>query len=84
MISDLTSKMPQAGLKNNDGSQYQQVTSPFDYQNNSQLVIANMTNEPSVTQFTDELIEKLPKYLAQGNASLVLFSSYWQMEAILL
>jgi len=72
----------QAGLKNNDGSQYQQVCSPFDYQNNAQLVIAKMSNEPSAPQFTDELIEKLPKYLAQGNASLVLFSSYWQMEKV--
>ena len=72
----------QAGLKNNDGSQYQQVTSPFDYQNNAQLVVAKMVNEPSATQFTDELIEKLPKYLAQGSASLVLFSSYWQMEKV--
>jgi ATP-dependent DNA helicase DinG len=72
----------QAGLKNNDGSQYQQVTSPFDYQNNAQLVVAKMTNEPSATAFTDELIEKLPKYLEQGNASLVLFSSYWQMEKV--
>ena len=72
----------QAGLKNNDGSQYQLASSPFDYQNNAQLIIAQMTNEPSVTQFTDELIEKLPKYLEQGNASLVLFSSYWQMEKV--
>ncbi len=72
----------QAGLKNNDGSQYQQVSSPFDYQNNAQLVVANMNNEPSAAEFTDELIEKLPKYLAQGNASLVLFSSYWQMEKV--
>ena len=72
----------QAGLKNNDGSQYQQVCSPFDYKNNAQLVIAKMTNEPSATQFTDELIEKLPKYLEQGNSSLVLFSSYWQMEKV--
>lgn len=70
----------QVGLKSNDGSQYQQVTSPFDYQNNAQLVVANMANEPSMAEFTDELIKKLPKYLAQGNASLVLFSSYWQME----
>ncbi len=72
----------QAGLKNNDGSQYQQVTSPFDFQNNAQLVIAKMNNEPSANEFTDELIEKLPNYLAQGNASLVLFSSYWQMEKV--
>jgi len=72
----------QAGLRNDDGSQYQQVTSPFDYQNNAQLVVAKMTNEPSAMQFTDELIDKLPKYLEQGSASLVLFSSYWQMEKV--
>jgi len=72
----------QAGLRNDDGSQYQKVTSPFDYQNNAQLVIAKMTNEPSALQFTDELIEKLPKYLEQGSASLVLFSSYWQMQKV--
>jgi len=41
-----------------------------------------MTYEPSAGQFTDELIEKLPKFLAQGRASLVLFSSYWQMEKV--
>lgn len=72
----------QVGLKNNDGSQYQQVTSPFDFQNNAQLVVAKMTFEPSANEFTDELINKLPKYLAQGSASLVLFSSYWQMEKV--
>tara|TARA_B110000208_G_C11792802_1_gene438252 strand:- start:2 stop:2128 length:2127 start_codon:yes stop_codon:yes gene_type:complete len=72
----------QSGLKNNDGSQYQQVNSPFDYQKNAQLVIARMKNEPSAPQFTDELIEKLPQYIEQGRASLVLFSSYWQMEKV--
>jgi ATP-dependent DNA helicase DinG len=72
----------QAGLKNNDGSQYQRVTSPFDYQNNAQLVVANMINEPSALKFTDELIEKLPKYIDHGSATLVLFSSYWQMEKV--
>ncbi|MEI6893103.1 MAG: ATP-dependent DNA helicase DinG [Colwellia sp.] len=72
----------QVGLKNNDGSQYQQVDSPFDYQKNAQLVIANMDNEASAPDFTDEVIAKLPKYLEQGNASLVLFSSYWQMNKV--
>ena len=72
----------QAGLKNNDGSQYQQVDSPFDYQNNAQLLIAKMDHEASATEFTDEVINKLPKYLKQGNASLVLFSSYWQMNKV--
>ena len=72
----------QVGLKNNDGTQYQQVDSPFDYRNNAQLVIANMDNEASAPNFTDEIIAKLPKYLEQGSASLVLFSSYWQMNKI--
>ena len=72
----------QVGLKNNDGTQFQQVDSPFDYHNNAQLVIANMDNEASAPDFTDEVIAKLPKYLKQGNASLVLFSSYWQMNKV--
>ncbi len=72
----------QAGLKKHDGSQYQQVDSPFDYQNNAQLVIANMKNEASTNEFTDEVIEKIPNYLKQGSASLVLFSSYWQMNKV--
>jgi ATP-dependent DNA helicase DinG len=72
----------QAGLRNDDDSQYQQVNSPFNYQENAQLIIANMNNEPSSKEFTDELIEKLPSYLAKGDASLVLFSSYWQMNKV--
>ena len=72
----------QAGLKTNDGTQYQQVTSPFDYQNKAQLVIPKMEHEPSADQFTDELIEKLPDFIDQGSATLVLFSSYWQMEKV--
>ncbi|MBU2870464.1 ATP-dependent DNA helicase DinG [Colwellia sp. E2M01] len=72
----------QAGLRNDDGTQYQQVDSPFDYFNNAQLVMANMDNEASAPAFTDEIINKLPKYLEQGNASLVLFSSYWQMKKV--
>ncbi len=72
----------QSGLKNDDGSQYQQVTSPFDYQNNAQLVVAKMVHVPSAPNFTDELIEKLPRYIEQGKATLVLFSSYWQMEKV--
>jgi len=72
----------QVGLKNNDGCQYQQVDSPFDYQNNAQLVVAKMENEPSHKDFTEELIKKIPQYLSQGNASLVLFSSYWQMNKV--
>ncbi len=49
----------QVGLQTNDGTQYQKVDSPFDYQNNAQLIIAKMKNEPSSQQFTDELITEL-------------------------
>lgn len=72
----------QVGLQNSDGCQYQQVDSPFDYPNNAQLVIAKMNNEASSPEFSDELVVKLPKYLKQGSASLVLFSSYWQMNKV--
>ena len=72
----------QAGLSINDGSQYQSVASPFDYPNKAQLLLPKMQYEPSAPQFTDELIEKLHKLLEQGKASLVLFSSYWQMEKV--
>lgn len=72
----------QAGLQTNDGTQYQKVESPFDYQNNAQLIIPKMQFEPSSDNFTDELIEKLPAMLKRGKASLVLFSSYWQMDKV--
>lgn len=72
----------QAGLGSDNGCQYLHVDSPFDYQNNAKLVIPAMQYEPAADQFTTELIDKLPKLLKQSNASLVLFSSYWQMEKV--
>jgi ATP-dependent DNA helicase DinG len=72
----------QAGLRTDDGSQYQKVDSPFDYQNNAQLIVPKMQYEPSADQFTDELIAKLPEQIKRGKASLVLFSSYWQMDKV--
>ncbi|WP_440877267.1 ATP-dependent DNA helicase DinG [Thalassotalea sp. PLHSN55] len=72
----------QAGLSINDGSQYQNVASPFDYQTNAKLVVPQMVYEPSADKFTDELIKKLPKLFKQGKTTLVLFSSYWQMEKV--
>lgn len=72
----------QAGLQTNDGSQYQKVESPFDYQNNAELIIPKMQYEPSAEQFTDEVINKLPALIKRGKATLVLFSSYWQMDKV--
>jgi len=70
----------QAGLSKNDGSQYQFVASPFDYQTNATLVLPAMKCEPSSDNFPEEVIKKLPEILPEKEASLVLFSSYWQME----
>ncbi len=73
----------QSGLKNNDGTQYKKLNSPFDYQNNAVLTIPKMANEPNVSDlFTDEIIEKLPSILKKKEGNLVLFSSYWQMETV--
>ncbi|MFT6917817.1 MAG: ATP-dependent DNA helicase DinG [Cognaticolwellia sp.] len=72
----------QAGLRTDDGSQYQKVDSPFDYQKNAQLIVPKMQYEPSADQFTDELIAKLPEQIKRGKATLVLFSSYWQMDKV--
>ncbi len=72
----------QAGLTSNDGSQYLHVDSPFNYQDNATLHVPVMKFEPSADKFTDEICEKLPTLLENESASLVLFSSYWQMEQV--
>lgn len=69
-----------AGLKNNDGTQYIKLHSPFDFKNNGELIIPALKTEPSSDKFTDELIEQLKIRLNNDKASLVLFSSYWQMN----
>ena len=41
-----------------------------------------MPCEPADPAFTHALIEQLPRYLAQQQASLILFASYWQMQEV--
>lgn len=73
----------QAGLGNNDGTQYKKLDSPFNYQENAILSIPKMQYEPNVSdEFTEELIKKIPTILREKQANLVLFSSYWQMEKV--
>lgn len=74
----------QTGISNKaeDGVQFLALASPFDYQNNAELLIPTMDNEPSSDNFTNELAEKIPAYIVEKKANLVLFSSYWQMEAV--
>ncbi|QDP01219.1 ATP-dependent DNA helicase DinG [Thalassotalea sp. PS06] len=73
----------QVGLGKNDGTQYQRIGSPFDYQNNAVLHIPAMKTEPTNSDaFTDELIKVIPGILKDEETNLVLFSSYWQMQKV--
>ena len=69
------------GLRHDDGSHYLRLKSPFNYQGAS-LIIPELSCEPSSEQFNDVLVEQLPLWLAQQSASLVLFSSYKQMNLV--
>ncbi len=71
----------QAGLKPHDGTRYLRLRSPFDY-DKAELYLPKMRCEPNDPQFTQELIERLPGLLADQQASLVLFSSYRQMNEV--
>lgn len=70
------------GLHDFDGVQIVQVASPFAYAEKGTIIIPKMKTDPTVAEFTTELIEKLPSYLPQQQASLVLFASYWQMQQV--
>ncbi|MEZ8630501.1 ATP-dependent DNA helicase DinG [Vibrio lentus] len=74
----------QAGIsqKEEDGVQFLALASPFDYQNQAELIVPAMKYEPQAPQFTEYLIEILPKVIEDKKANLVLFSSYWQMNKV--
>ncbi|XNG93908.1 ATP-dependent DNA helicase DinG [Vibrio cyclitrophicus] len=74
----------QAGIsqKAEDGVQFLALASPFDYQNQAESIVPAMKYEPQAPQFTEYLIEILPKVIEDNKANLVLFSSYWQMNKV--
>ncbi|OCH44474.1 ATP-dependent DNA helicase DinG [Vibrio cyclitrophicus] len=74
----------QAGIsqKAEDGVQFLALASPFDYQNQAELIVPAMKYEPQAPQFTEYLSEILPKVIEDNKANLVLFSSYWQMNKV--
>ncbi|CDT98463.1 putative Rad3-related DNA helicase [Vibrio coralliirubri] len=74
----------QAGIsqKAEDGVQFLALASPFDYQNQAELIVPAVKYEPQAPQFTEYLIEILPKVIEDKKANLVLFSSYWQMNKV--
>ena len=74
----------QAGIsmKKEDGVQFLALASPFNYQDNAQLIVPKMKYEPQAPQFTESLCELLPDLIETDSANLVLFSSYWQMNQV--
>jgi len=73
--------MRQAGLKNNDGTQYLRLKSPFDYPS-IPLTVVDMKNEPTAPGFDNELVDKITDLIEEKTATLVLFASYWQMNLV--
>ncbi|GAA4493024.1 ATP-dependent DNA helicase DinG [Pseudaeromonas paramecii] len=71
----------QAGLFDEAGVRFLRLQSPFDYQR-AELYLPSMPCEPGSPDFTAALIEKLPDLLKEQQASLVLFSSYQQMQTV--
>ncbi|HDM8039307.1 TPA: ATP-dependent DNA helicase DinG [Vibrio fluvialis] len=74
----------QAGIseKAEDGVQFLALASPFDYQNQAELLIPKMQYEPQAPEYTDHLANKVEEYIQDGKANLVLFASYWQMKEV--
>ncbi|PKF60686.1 ATP-dependent DNA helicase DinG [Psychromonas sp. psych-6C06] len=71
----------QSGLRNDDGTQYLRLKSPFDYPS-VDLIVADMQNEPTQNDFDSELVDKIESLIEDKQANLVLFASYWQMNLV--
>jgi len=71
----------QVGLMNDEATQFIQLTSPFDF-DKAELYIPNIAIAPNEQGFTELLAEKIPELIPDKSASLVLFSSYRQMNDV--
>ena len=71
----------QCGLKQDDGTQYLRLRSPFDYDKIT-LHIPAMRHEPGKDQYDQELCDLIPTLLEENQGNLVLFASYWQMRLV--
>ena len=72
----------QCGLQHQDDVTYLKLRSPFDYQNNAVLEVPAMKNNPSDRGHTDEITQWMNDNIDINKGTLVLFSSYWQMEQV--
>jgi len=73
--------MRQAGLRNDDGTQYLRLKSPFNYPS-IPLNVAKMKHEPTEPGFDNELIDNIAQRIQSKTGNLVLFASYWQMNLV--
>ena len=72
-----------AGLRNNDGTSYLRIPSPFNYQDNGELEIPDIQAEPSDNErHTKEVVKYIERHLNLQTGSLVLFASAWQMRQV--
>jgi len=62
--------------------QFLALASPFNYQDNAELLIPAMKYEPQAPEFTDYLAQLLPSLIIEDKANLILFASYWQMKQV--
>lgn len=72
----------QVGLSENDGSRYLAMNSPFNFEKNATLFLPKMKHEPSHDDYTDELAQQILTLTEGELSSLVLFTSYWQMDKV--
>jgi ATP-dependent DNA helicase DinG len=73
-----------AGLERDDGTEFLQIKSPFDYASAAELVVPTMASDGGQARaHTDELAERIPKLLDENRvATLVLFASWKQLRAV--
>ncbi|CAH9067058.1 ATP-dependent DNA helicase DinG [Pseudoalteromonas holothuriae] len=72
----------ESGLNNEPGVKFIKASSPFDYPAQATLHLPVTDTDPTDKGFSDFVAKALPKYLQTGQANLVLFASYWQMDHV--
>ncbi|RFA28513.1 hypothetical protein CAI21_11600 [Alkalilimnicola ehrlichii] len=71
------------GLRDDDGTQYLRLDSPFDYASRAELYLPWMRSDPRDPQaHTNEVSALLEKLIDRDEGTLVLFASGWQLDAV--
>ena len=71
------------GLQQIEDTQYLQLASPYNFENNATLWIPQMKSEPqNPLAHTEEIVELLPDLIAENSGTLILFSSRKQLNDV--